>query len=91
MNAIETLRAGAKAIEDRAPLRDSEGNRSMRCAVDVFAALTGHELSEEDGWLFMAAVKLARSRGGRHHADDYTDGAAYVALAGEARCRAKQL
>lgn len=85
MNAIETLRTAAQAIEDRAPLRDSDGNRSMQCTVDVFSALTGHDLSEEEGWLFMVCVKLARSRGSQHHADDYTDGAAYVALAGEAR------
>jgi hypothetical protein len=49
----------------------------------AFNALTGHELSERDGWLFMVMLKAARATAGGHNPDDYEDGAAYFALAGE--------
>lgn len=56
----------------------------MKRAVDAFNALTGHKLTEREGWLFMVALKAARATAGAHNPDDYEDGAAYFALAGEA-------
>jgi len=52
--------------------------------------MTGHRLSEHDGWLFMVALKAARAAtpGGRHNADDYVDMRAYAALTGECAERA---
>ncbi|MEQ8511538.1 MAG: DUF6378 domain-containing protein [Algiphilus sp.] len=82
--APEILQAGIRAMQDRAATRDSESERSMRRAVDGFNALTGHQLTERDGWQFMEILKIARSRNGGHNPDDYVDGAAYAALAGEA-------
>ena len=74
----------ADAIENRASQRDKpDGERSMRCAVDTFNALTGQQLSEREGWIFMVALKLARAQSGKHTRDDYVDGAAYLALACE--------
>ena len=79
------LRNAAQAIDDRAALRDCPaGERSMARCVAAFNALTGHTLSETEGWHFMSILKLARATAGGHHLDDHTDHAAYAALAGEA-------
>lgn len=84
MNAPDLLIAAADCIADRADQRDhSTGERSMETASATFNALTGHTLSERDCWIFMAVLKLARAQAGRHVLDDYVDGAAYIALAGE--------
>lgn len=84
LDALEILLAAADCIGDRASQCDqADGERSMSRAVDTFNTLAGHHLSERDGWIFMAVLKLARAQGGRHVLDDYIDGAAYLALAGE--------
>lgn len=82
--APEILQAGIDAMADRAATRDTDAERSMARAVATYNALTGSHLTEVDGWQFMACLKMARSRGGGHNLDDYVDGAAYAALAGEA-------
>jgi hypothetical protein len=83
-SACSILADAAVTLEERASQRDTIQERSMRRCVDGFNGLTGHKLSEEDGWLFMVCLKMARARNGRRfHRDDYLDGAAYVALAGE--------
>lgn len=86
MDATEILHTAEICIGDRAASRDQpDGERSMARTVAAFNALTGHQLTERDGWLFMVTLKAARAAtiGGRHNADDYVDGAAYMALAGE--------
>lgn len=83
MNAVEILNEAAETIGARAAERDTPQERSMRRAADAFNKLTGHCLSERDGWLFMAVLKMARATAGKHKLDDYLDGAAYFALAGE--------
>lgn len=55
----------------------------MARTVAAFNALTGHALTEFDGWMFMATLKADRACGGSQKADDIEDGAAYFALAGE--------
>lgn len=82
--APDLLQAAQAAMADRAAERDIQSERSMRLAVDVFATLTGIVLTERDGWMFMAMLKAARSQRGATNLDDYIDGAAYLALAGEA-------
>lgn len=86
--AHNLLQEAAKAVLDRAAERDVEQERSMGRCVEAFNALTGHELTERDGWLFMAVLKAARATAtptGRK--DDYVDGAAYFGLAGESVLR----
>ena len=84
MNAPDLLIAAADCIADRAEQRDhATGERSMATTCATFNTLTGNNLTERDGWVFMAILKLARAQAGRHVIDDYIDGAAYVALAGE--------
>ena len=52
LSAVENLRQAALQIEDRADKRDcGNGERSMERTVNTFNALTGHALSERDGWV----------------------------------------
>ena len=82
------LEAAIVDIKKKGVQRDSPaGERSMGIAVDTFNALTGQRLSEEEGWIFMVLLKLARSRRGEFNFDDYGDCASYIALAGECRSR----
>jgi hypothetical protein len=84
MKAEDILNKAAGHLADRAKTYDKpEGERSMRKTVDMFNVLTGGELTEEEGWMFMVLLKMVRSQQGEHRADNYEDGAAYFALAGE--------
>lgn len=84
MKAPDILKAAAGHLEARAASRDTVAERSMARTVTAFNALTGHALSERDGWLFMATLKAARAcTTPTGIPDDYEDGAAYFALAGE--------
>ncbi|HYE70659.1 MAG TPA: DUF6378 domain-containing protein [Aquabacterium sp.] len=67
------------------------GERSMAHCVRIFNAITGQQMSERDGWLFMVALKLARSQKGAPKADTYLDGAAYFALFGECEIQSADL
>lgn len=84
-SAINLLNKAVEEMGDRGKQRDSPGGeRSMGKAVDIFNTLTGHDLDEGEGWLFMIALKLSRSMNGVGvRADDYVDAAAYSALYGE--------
>lgn len=80
------LTQSINAMRDRATSRDKpDGERSMRRAVDAFNGLVGGDrrLTEHEGWLFMAVLKMARATAGNFNPDDYVDGAAYFALASE--------
>lgn len=83
--ASGVLRRAAQHIEDRAAARDQEGGeRSMARCVAAFNAITGHQLSERDGWLLMVVLKASRAcTTPTGIPDDYEDMAAYAALAGE--------
>lgn len=84
MRANEVLKAALGHMEDRAATYDKpEGERSMPATVSAFNALTGHQLTAEQGWLFMTVLKLCRTQQGGFRADNYEDGAAYFALMGE--------
>lgn len=85
IQATTILSDAATTIGQRAIERDKgDSERSMHATVQAFNALTKHTLTEEQGWLFMVVLKAARSQGGQFKLDDYLDGAAYFALAGEA-------
>jgi hypothetical protein len=83
--ATDILQEATECLTARAVERDKgTSERSMKAAVEAFNALTGHELTEVDGWLTMVCLKAARAEGGKFRLDDYIDGAAYFALYGEA-------
>lgn len=83
MTPADILRTAVRTIEARGALRDTGQERSMARTVAAFNALTGHDLSEVDGWTFMVLLKLAREQSA-HDADNWIDAAGYVGLAGEA-------
>ena len=86
--AGDILNAAAQHMQDRASTYDKpQGERSMVATVDAFRATTGIALTEEQGWHFMALLKLVRSQQGDLRLDSYEDGAAYFALAGEAAAK----
>jgi hypothetical protein len=88
VRAPDILTEAAKIIGTRGVERDKgDSERSMQSCVNAFNALTKHTLTEEQGWLFMVVLKMARSQGGCFKLDDYLDGAAYFALAGEAAAK----
>lgn len=84
------LQIARDQIEDRASERDTEAERSMCSTVSAFNALYGTNLTEEQGWMFMVFLKAARAKGGRVRIDDYVDGSAYFALAGEAAIKSRR-
>lgn len=82
--ANEILTTAAGHLQDRAATYDRpEGERSMGATVAAFTAVTGVSMTEEQGWLFMVLLKAVRTQQGGHRGDNYEDGAAYFALAGE--------
>lgn len=83
MTAADFLRTAAEVLIDRGKSRDDGQERSMARAVRTFNAMTGHELTEEEGWLFMRYLKDSRSRSGEYNRDDYVDGVGYAVLQAE--------
>lgn len=82
-DASEILREVASLIKARAVDRDVDQERSMAVTVELFFKLTGIQVSEYNGWLFMACLKLARNRvgTGTFNRDHLIDAMAYLALA----------
>jgi hypothetical protein len=81
MDPADILVAGARHIADRADTYDNPtGERSMDATVAAFNAISGKQLSTEQGWLFMILLKAVRSQQGAFKQDNYEDGAAYFAL-----------
>lgn len=93
MSAADILAKARQHLISRAAARDQVGGaRSMSRTVAAFNALTGRQISERDGWLFMALVKAARAcTTPTGIPDDYEDGAAYFALAGESAAEAESI
>ncbi len=86
MNATDFLNAAAVVQADRGKTYDSpEGERSMLRTTLAFTFITGHQLSEADGWLFMQVLKDVRQwqRADYHH-DSALDSVSYAALKAEA-------
>ena len=82
--AEEILQSAGEHIKDRAVTYDSRGGeRSMEATVGAFKAITGKDITPEQGWLFMVLLKAVRSQQGNYKLDNYEDGSAYFALMGE--------
>ena len=90
-SATAILQEAHRCIADRAHERDQESERSMERTVTAFNAMYKLNLTEEQGWMFMVFLKAARASGGSFKLDDYVDGSAYFALAGEAAMPHPQL
>lgn len=84
VTADDLLYESAGVVARRGEDYDTEqGERSMRHVVRIFEAVTGVRLTERQGWLFMVAVKLARSEQSPAKVDHYVDLASFAALLGE--------
>lgn len=84
VNPAQVLKAGAQHMDDRAEQYDApRGERSMEKTMSMFNTLTGHNLSETEGWKFMALLKMVRASTGPFKLDNYEDLVAYSALAAE--------
>ena len=87
MNATEALQKAQQLLDQRGRDYDHEGGeRSMAAAVTALNALTGHKLTEGDGWLLLDLVKTVRSKHSPGHLDSNIDKVAYAALRAEAEC-----
>lgn len=81
----------ARAILDDRGKHYSQGQeRNMERIVTAFKAMTGKDLTEVEGWLFMVALKAVRSGWGQPTLDSFKDGIGYFALAAEAFGRKKE-
>ncbi|QYW01826.1 hypothetical protein CPT_Piffle_061 [Stenotrophomonas phage Piffle] len=89
VHASEFLQSGINILGERAADRDVVEERSMAQVVALFNLKHGTNLTEAQGWNFMATLKEVRARiGGKFRPDDYIDWLNYVAL--EAESRSKQ-
>ena len=94
--AANLLGRGAAILNERAREYDRKdgpggepGERSAAAAVRAFNAITGRDLSESEGWLFLSVLKLVRLQTAPGpHDDSATDAAVYAALMGESKGRA---
>ena len=87
ITAQQILNKAAEHMNARAATYDKpEGERSMGKTVAAFNIITGQDLTESEGWLFMQTLKDVRDRQRKEpHADSLEDGVAYSALKAEAR------
>lgn len=90
MNAHDILSSASNLIVERGTGYDQSQERSMSRIVAAFNAITGHNLTPEDGWLFMVQLKCVRAHTGAFKADNYEDGAAYFGLMGEEASQSKK-
>jgi len=92
VTASSILSTGAQHLKDRGVTYDAPGGeRSMGKTVQMFNAYSGLNVTEEQGWAFMAMLKLVRTSQGEYKGDNFEDGAAYFALMGEAAFNANRL
>lgn len=91
VTAASILQSALGHTEDRAKTYDTPGGeRSMGKTVAAFNTITGLQLSEEQGWLFMEILKQVRSQQGNYRSDSYEDLVAYAALRGECAARERK-
>ena len=85
--ANQLLNKASTLMEQRGQQYDQPaGERSMGKAVAAFNAITGQSLTESNGWLLMAILKMVRDNQRElPHQDSIEDLIAYCALYGESR------
>lgn len=85
MKAGDILNKALGHLSDRAVTYDKpDGERSMAKTVAAINAIYDLGMTEVQGWHFMELLKMVRSSQGAFKADNFEDGSAYAALAGEA-------
>lgn len=87
--AGDFLRRAATIMDSRGAQYDKpDGERSMGKCVAAFNIITGHALTEAEGWLLLQVLKDVRQwQTTTYHADSAEDAVAYSALKAEALAR----
>jgi hypothetical protein len=87
ITAQQLLNKAQTHMQARAATYDKpEGERSMAATVAAYNAITGQALTEANGWLLMAVLKMVRDNQRKEaHVDSVEDLVAYASLYGEAR------
>lgn len=90
--AQDLLHRAASLMDERGKQYDqSSGERSMQATVTAFNAITGYGLTEADGFLLMAILKMVRDQSRETpHDDSLHDLVAYASLYGEARLHGEE-
>lgn len=85
--AQDLLHRAASLMDERGKQYDQpSGERSMLATVTAFNAIAGYHLTEADGFLLMALLKMVRDQQRETpHRDSIEDLVAYASLYGEAR------
>ena len=92
MKASDILEKCKEILKERGQQYDvKKKGHSMQKTVSAFNAVTGHNLTAPQGWLFMTLLKAVRSQQGNVKLDNYVDGSNYFALMGEEALAADQL
>lgn len=82
------LERGIEILADRGKTYDKDDKqqeRSMEKIVKVFNIITGKELTEVEGWMFMSCLKQVRAFQKKgFHEDSWQDFVNYAALGAEA-------
>jgi len=88
--ASQFLRSADAILTERGTNYDNpQGERSMGKTVAVFNIITGHNITEAEGWLFMQGLKDVRQwTAPTYHQDSAEDSVAYSALKAEALAEA---
>lgn len=87
--APQFLSEAATLMEERGKTYDqADGERSAGKTVTAFNAITGKDLTEAEGWLFLSLLKRVRQHSQpAYHQDSAEDAVAYAALEAEALAR----
>ena len=94
LTAVAFLEKAASLLAERGAQYDKPtGERSMGKTVAAFNIITGHALSEAEGWLLLQLLKDVRQwqTPGKMHRDSAEDCVSYSALKAEALSRASLL
>ena len=83
MKANDICLLACETLIERGGNYDKDEERSMPTIVEAFKAVTGHDLTVQQGYLFMILLKAVRSQQGADKLDNWVDMAAYAALSGE--------
>ena len=85
--AQDLLHRAASLMDERGKQYDQRsGERSMQATVTAFNAITGYSLTEAEGFLLLAILKMVRDQQRETpHRDSIDDLVAYASLYGEAR------
>jgi hypothetical protein len=81
MEPCDVLHLGAELVTGDRATTHGDYKKSYAMVADLWASYTGAKISSQDVLIMMSLMKIARMKHGTHNADDFVDGAAYLAMA----------